>query len=68
MKSVLMYATKSNPNSNDFNNEPEFIEVPYDVWECKDGKCLVNRRGWNGKKHRHYVNEKDIHFLKEVKE
>jgi hypothetical protein len=63
-KPTRMYATKPNPNANDFNAEPWEIEVPYDVWECKDGKCLVNRAGWDGKKHRHYIKESDLHFKK----
>ena len=59
-----MYATKPNPKSNDFNREPEYIEVPYDVWGCSGGKCLVNRAGWDGPKHRHYINESELHFKK----
>lgn len=46
-----------NPHSNDWNDEPEYIAVPYDIiGESKNGKAyLVERAGWHGKKHQHYI-------------
>lgn len=56
----------SNPHSNDWNNEPEYIAVPYDiVGESKNGKAfLVERAGWHGKKHQHYIPKTDFYWNK----
>ena len=66
VKPTRMYATKHNLKSNDFNWESEFIEVHYDVLGCKNGMRLVNRAGWDGEKHRHYVKESSLHFEREI--
>lgn len=59
-----------NPRSNDWNNEPEYIAVPYDiVGESRNGKSfLVERSGWHGKKHRHYIAKHEFFFTKEEAE
>lgn len=57
----------SNPKSNDFNDEPEYIAVPYTiVGKSKSGKAyLVERNGWHGKKHQHYLPKREFFFSKE---
>lgn len=57
----------SNPHSNDWNDEPEYIAVPYDIiGESKNGKAfLVERAGWHGKKHQHYIPKADFYSSKE---
>lgn len=60
----------SNPHSNGFNGEPEYIAVPYTIiGKSKKGKAyLVERNGWHGKKHRHYLPKREFFFSKEEAE
>ena len=59
-----------NPRRNDFNDEPTFIAVPYTIiGESKNGKSyLVERNGWHGKKHQHYIPKREFFFNKEEAE
>lgn len=59
-----------NPRSNDFNDEPTYIAVPYTIiGESKSGKAyLVERNGWHGKKHQHYIPKREFFFSKEEAE
>ena len=59
-----------NPHSNDFNDEPEYIAVPYTIIrESRSGKAyLVERNGWHGKKHQHYIPKRKFFFTKEEAE
>lgn len=59
-----------NPRSNDFNDEPTYIVVPYTIIEeSKNGKAyLVERNGWHGKKHQHYIPKCEFFFTKEEAE
>lgn len=56
-----------NPHSNDWNDEPEYIAVPYDIiGESKRGKAfIVERAGWHGKKHQHLLPKSEFFFSKE---
>lgn len=56
-----------NPRSNDFNKEPDYIVVPYTIiGESKNGKSyLVERNGWHGKRHQHYIPKREFFFSKE---
>ena len=61
----------SNPHSHDyFSDEPEYIAVPYTILgESKRGKSyLVERNGWHGKKHPHYLPKREFFFSKEEAE
>lgn len=56
-----------NLHSNDWNDEPEYIAVPYDiVGESKSGNAfLVERTDWYGKKHQHYIPKAYFYWSKE---
>lgn len=38
-----------NPRENDWNDEPTYIAVPYDVVEEKEKSLVVMRAGWHQK-------------------
>lgn len=59
-----------NLHSNDWNDEPEYIAVPYDIiGESKNGKAyLVERAGWHGKKHQHHIPKSEFIWDKEEAE
>lgn len=59
-----------NPRSNDWNTEPEKIIVPYTVLgESKRGNAyLVERNGWHGKRHQHYIAKREFFFDKQLAE
>lgn len=64
---VLMAKLIPNSHSNTFNDQPEMIELKYEVWEFKGGKALVNRTGWNGRAKRHWIPEEGLYHIKPIK-
>lgn len=50
-----VYRVCVNQKCNDWNDEPEYVVVPYVVIEEKGKSFLVERKGWHGKKHQHLV-------------
>jgi hypothetical protein len=57
-----------NPKYNDWNDEPEKIVVPYTIINETDKAYLVERNGWHGKKHQHYIPKGQFYFTKEKAE
>ena len=51
----IFYRVVPNRDSNDFNNEPENVVVPYDLHKWFGDKLVVNRSGWSGEKHRQII-------------
>lgn len=44
-----MYRICYNRKSNDWNDEPEYIAVPYEILEEKKGSYVCVRAGWHKK-------------------
>lgn len=44
-----MWRICNNPRSNDWNNEPDHLAVPYEILEEKKGRYVCMRAGWNQK-------------------
>lgn len=77
-RGIKAWRVGENPNANDWNDEPWYKITPYTILgESKSGKAyLVERNGWHGKKHQHYVPKRELYLdyseaeakLKELKE
>lgn len=44
-----MWRICRNPRSNDWNNEPDHIAVPYEILEEKEKSYICMRAGWHQK-------------------
>lgn len=44
-----MYRICSNPRCNEWNDEPEYIVVPYEILEEKEKSYVCMRAGWHQK-------------------
>ena len=44
-----MWRICNNPRSNDWNDEPEHLAVPYEILEEKKGSYVCMRAGWHQK-------------------
>jgi len=61
-----LYRVCTNPHSNDWNDEPEYISVPYDVIRETPKAYEVVRAGWGtGKKQRHFIPKDQFYSTKE---
>ena len=61
----------NNPRSNDWNTEPEYIIVPYAIigQSKSGGSYLVERNGWHGKRHQHYIPKREFyHTIEEAED
>lgn len=45
-----MWRIQTNPRSNDWNDEPEYTAVPYEILEEKKKSYVCIRAGWHKKK------------------
>lgn len=64
-KKKRLYRKVFNVNSNDWNDEPEFIVIPYTIWGEKKNSYVVTRAGWDGKKQRHLIPKRELFENKE---
>lgn len=64
-KKKRLYRKVINRNSNDFNDEPEYIAIPYTIWGEQGKKYVVTRASWDSKKQRHLIPKTELFKTKE---
>lgn len=66
---IRVWRICENPRSNDWNDEPEKIVVPYAIIAEKPKSYLVVRMGWGyGKKQQHHIPKEPFYFSPEEAE
>lgn len=59
-KKKKLYRKVINRGANDWNDEPEYIAIPYTIWGEKTKSFVVTRAGWDSKKQRHLLPKKEF--------
>ena len=66
-KGDKVYRNVFNQKCNDWNDEPEYIAIPYEIINETEKSFLVVRSGWGkGKKQQHHLPKNEFYPTKEI--